>query len=72
MHSVVKAKGSKMVILKNVQERKFNSILLRISEALIEPAQRDLVKFERYLAFFQLYTVPCHVLLWCSLRDIWR
>ena len=45
---VIKAKGSKMVILKNVQERKFKHILTPIADALIDPSQRHLVSFDRY------------------------
>jgi hypothetical protein len=45
--SVIKAKGSKMVILKNVQEKKFASILLPICKALIVPEQQHFVSFDR-------------------------
>lgn len=42
---VVKEKGSKRVMLKNVQEAKFNKTLIPISRVVLAPAQRTSLSF---------------------------
>ncbi|HEY6120028.1 MAG TPA: hypothetical protein VIV66_08725 [Pyrinomonadaceae bacterium] len=45
---VVKEKGSKRVMLKNVQEAKFNKTLIPISNVVLDPAQRSSLSFESF------------------------
>lgn len=45
---VVKEKGSKRVMLKNVQEAKFNKTLIPISKVVLAPAQRAALSFESF------------------------
>lgn len=45
---VVKEKGSKRVMLKNVQEAKFNKTLIPISRVVLEPSQRVRLSFESF------------------------
>ncbi|MEX1275244.1 MAG: hypothetical protein WEE20_04885 [Bacteroidota bacterium] len=45
---VVKEKGSKRVMLKNVQEAKFAKVLTPIAGVVIEPGQRSLVAFQPF------------------------
>ena len=45
---VTAAKGSKRVMLKNVQEAKFNTILTPIANMVLDPAQRSLIAFEPF------------------------
>ena len=45
---VVAEKGSKRVMLKNVQEAKFQKILAPIAEIVIDPSQRPLIAFEPF------------------------
>ncbi len=45
---VTAAKGSKRVMLKNVQEAKFNTILTPIANMVLDPAQRPLIAFEPF------------------------
>jgi hypothetical protein len=45
---VVKEKGSKRVMLKNVQEAKFNKTLIPIAEVVLAPAQRRSLAFESF------------------------
>lgn len=45
---VVKEKGSKRVMLKNVQEAKFNKTLLPISRVVLAPAERRVLSFESF------------------------
>jgi hypothetical protein len=45
---VVKEKGSKRVMLKNVQEAKSNKVLVPISKILIDPAQQSQISFEAF------------------------
>lgn len=47
--------GNKLVILRNIQQAKFENVLLPISEIVIDPKQRKLVTFE---AFFN--HILCH------------
>jgi hypothetical protein len=43
---VIKAKGSKRVMLRNVQEAKFNSILTPIADLVLSPADRKYLSFD--------------------------
>jgi hypothetical protein len=52
---VTKAKGSKRVMLKNVQEAKFNSILTPIVAKAIDPSQRGLVAFEPFFTHILMH-----------------
>ncbi len=45
---VVKEKGSKRVMLKNVQEAKFNKTLIPISRVVLSPTHRRLLSFESF------------------------
>ena len=45
---VVKEKGSKRVMLKNVQQAKFNKTLVPISRVVLAPAQRRSLSFESF------------------------
>jgi hypothetical protein len=45
---VTREKGSKRVMLKNVQEAKFTTILLPIASRVLDPAQRSLVAFDPF------------------------
>jgi len=45
---VVKEKGSKRVMLKNVQEAKFNKTLVPISSVVLDPSQRSALSFESF------------------------
>ena len=45
---VVKEKGSKRVMLKNVQEAKFQKTLIPISRVVLAPAQQPLLSFESF------------------------
>lgn len=45
---VVKEKGSKRVMLKNVQEAKFKQTLIPISQVVLEPAQQAEVDFDSF------------------------
>jgi hypothetical protein len=45
---VTQEKGSKRVMLKNVQEAKFRTILLPIADRLIDPAQRPAIAFDPF------------------------
>jgi hypothetical protein len=55
---VVKENGSKRVMLKNVQEAKFNKVLVPISKVVIDPTQQSQISFE---AFFT--HILCHELM---------
>ena len=46
--AVVREKGSKRVMLKNVQEAKFKTVLLPIAHRLLAPAERKDVSFESF------------------------
>jgi hypothetical protein len=52
---ITKEKGSKRVMLKNVQEAKFNSILKPIVEKAIDPSQRSLVAFEPFFTHILMH-----------------
>jgi len=45
---VVKEKGSKRVMLKNVQEAKFKQVLVPISKVVMDPAQQSLISFDAF------------------------
>jgi len=45
---VVKEKGSKRVMLKNVQEAKFNKTLVPISKVVLDPTQQSALSFESF------------------------
>ncbi|MDE3056616.1 MAG: hypothetical protein KGJ59_01480 [Bacteroidota bacterium] len=45
---VTREKGTKRVMLKNVQEAKFHTILLPIANIAIDPSQRKMVSFEPF------------------------
>ncbi|MBI3652892.1 MAG: hypothetical protein HY231_17850 [Acidobacteria bacterium] len=45
---VVKEKGSKRVMLKNMQEAKFKQVLVPISKLLSDPAQQNEISFEAF------------------------
>jgi hypothetical protein len=45
---VVKEKGSKRVMLKNMQEAKFKQVLVPISGILIDPSQRSQISFDAF------------------------
>jgi hypothetical protein len=45
---VVKEKGSKRVMLKNVQEAKFNQTLIPISKVIIDPSQQTQISFDAF------------------------
>ncbi|ORX82123.1 hypothetical protein K493DRAFT_241198 [Basidiobolus meristosporus CBS 931.73] len=53
----IKRGGSKLVIIKNVQEQKFQSILVKISEILIDPKQRQYIDFEAFFNHILLHEV---------------
>ena len=45
---VVKEKGSKRIMLKNVQDAKFNKTLVPISRVVLDPAQQSRLSFEAF------------------------
>jgi len=51
---VVKEKGSKRVMLKNVQEAKFNKVLVPIAGKIMDPAQQSQISFDAF--FTQILT----------------
>jgi hypothetical protein len=54
---VIKAKGSKRVMLKNTQDAKFNKVLLPISRAVLEPAQQRNVAFDSFFTHILMHEV---------------
>ena len=54
---VVKAKGSKRVMLKNTQDSKFNKVLLPISRVVLEPAQQLNVAFDSFFTHILMHEV---------------
>ncbi|KAL6054077.1 Nudix hydrolase domain-containing protein [Balamuthia mandrillaris] len=54
---VVKAAGSKLVILKNVQEAKFKHILLPISDLILDKDQRNEVSFDAFFTHILAHEV---------------
>jgi len=55
---VVKEKGSKRVMLKNVQDTKFNKTLIPISHVVLEPAERASLSFDSFFTH-----ILCHELM---------
>lgn len=51
------AKGSRRLQLKNAMQAKFDKILLPISEVLIEPAQRNNIKFDAFFGNVMFHEV---------------
>ena len=45
---VIRDKGSKRVMLKNMQEAKFNKVLIPISNVVLDPAQQSKVSFDAF------------------------
>ena len=45
---VIREKGAKRVMLKNMQEAKFNKVLIPISRVVLEPQQRQFVSFDAF------------------------
>jgi hypothetical protein len=45
---VIKEKGSKRVMLKNVQEAKFSKVLVPISKIVIDPSQQSQISFDAF------------------------
>src|SRR5687767_2462473 len=54
---VVKAKGSKRVMLKNTQDAKFNKVLLPISRVVLERAQQRNVAFDSFFTHILMHEV---------------
>jgi hypothetical protein len=52
---VVKEKGSKRVMLKNVQEAKFNQTLMPISKVVLDPAQLPELSFESFFTHILMH-----------------
>lgn len=52
--TVVREKGSKRVMLKNVQEAKFNKVLVPIAGAIMDPSQQSQISFDAF--FTQILT----------------
>jgi hypothetical protein len=52
---VVKEKGSKRVMLKNVQEGKFNKILLPISKVVLQPDQLKEISFDSFFTHILMH-----------------
>ena len=55
---VIKEKGSKRVMLKNVQDAKFNKTLIPISRVVLNPAQRETLSFDSFFTH-----ILCHELM---------
>ena len=54
---VVKAKGSKRVMLKNTQDAKFIKVLMPISRIVLEPAQQHNIAFESFFTHILMHEV---------------
>ncbi|HEX8087244.1 MAG TPA: hypothetical protein VF762_00225, partial [Blastocatellia bacterium] len=52
---VVKEKGSKRVMLKNVQEAKFDKVLVPLSKVLIDPPQRSQISFDAFFTHILMH-----------------
>ena len=52
---VVAAKGSKRVMLKNMQQAKFDKVLLPISAVALAPADRSVVAFDPFFTFILMH-----------------
>ncbi len=55
---VVKEKGSKRVMLKNVQDAKFNKTLIPISRVVLDPAEQSALAFDSFFTH-----ILCHELM---------
>ena len=55
---VVKEKGSKRVMLKNVQDAKFNKTLIPISKVVLEPSEQSALSFDSFFTH-----ILCHELM---------
>src|SRR5829696_3229876 len=55
---VVKEKGSKRVMLKNVQDAKFNKTLIPISKVVLDPAEHSALAFDSFFTH-----ILCHELM---------
>jgi hypothetical protein len=55
---VVKEKGSKRVMLKNVQDAKFNKTLIPISKVVLDPAEQSALAFDSFFTH-----ILCHELM---------
>jgi hypothetical protein len=55
---VVKEKGSKRVMLKNVQDAKFNKTLIPISRVVLDPSEQSALAFESFFTH-----ILCHELM---------
>src|SRR5215211_562811 len=55
---VVQEKGSKRVMLKNVQEAKFNKTLIPISRVVLDPSEQSALSFESFFTH-----ILCHELM---------
>ena len=55
---VVKEKGSKRVMLKNVQDAKFNKTLIPISRVVLEPSEQSALAFDSFFTH-----ILCHELM---------
>lgn len=54
---VVKEKGSKRIMLKNVQDAKFNKILIPISRVVLTPAQQRNLAFDAFFTHILMHEV---------------
>src|SRR2546423_690949 len=52
---VIKEKGSKRVMLKNMQEAKFNKVLTPISKVALDPAQSSQISFEAFFTHILMH-----------------
>ena len=52
---VVKEKGSKRIMLKNVQDAKFNKVLIPISRVVLDPAQQKDLAFEAFFTHILMH-----------------
>lgn len=52
---VVKEKGSKRVMLKNMQEAKFNKVLIPISKVALDPAQQSQISFDAFFTHILMH-----------------
>src|SRR5262249_28960212 len=55
---VVKEKGSKRIMLKNVQDAKFNKTLIPISKVVLDPAEQSALSFDSFFTH-----ILCHELM---------
>lgn len=53
--------GCKQVMLRNVQQAKFDNVLVPIADKLIHPSQRHLITFDAFFTFILMHEL-CHAL----------